>query len=273
LPPSHFPELRTLNLTPGELTLHAIETLASAPLLNQLTRLHLRFPSQFGPSTSVQRWRDATGRLFDTISPRLEGLSLYEFPPFLIEEFSEAFWPRLRTLFIMHAHVDGLPAYDFSRTPSLTALGVIQHPLSSGRNTNPLQVFDEGWPEASLKVLMLGKVPVDELRPWLAYPERFSLDFLSANVTGGRLRTEELTTYPLTRGLKGLAGSFTKAGFVGLKDPAVLSELHTIWNTDALSPSDLRWRGGARTVIQRDTFNAAQPTQNGWCGWGELLLG
>lgn len=191
-------------------------------------------------------------------------------PPFLVEEFSAVAWPRLRSLCIHHIHEEGLASYDFSNTPSLTTLSIYHGPGSTRFDPNPLEAFDDGWPESSLKVLCLGPVPVESLRPWLAYPERFSLDLLSADVQGrNRLTMSELASYPLTRGLKGLAGLFTNADLAPLVDPAILPDLHTVWSADRKLPHPLHWRGGSRTVIPRDDPKQSRqrPTRGEWCSW------
>lgn len=275
LPVGQLPELSTLNLDQGELTLAGLDALASTQTLQTITSLRLRFPMGVGSSADRRSWAEATSRLFAVVAPRLEHLSLQAFPPYLIELFGWLAWPRLRALEIRHVYEHGLSLYDFSNTPCLTTLSIIHQPGAGGGrfDPNPLQTFDDGWPEESLKVLALSSVPVEELRPWLAYPERFSLDFLSADVKGGRLQMEELASYPLTRGLKGLAGSFTNTDLTPLTDPTVLPELHTIWSEAPKPPPKLRWPGGMRAVIPTDEPRATHygPSRSGWCGWGDLF--
>jgi uncharacterized protein (TIGR02996 family) len=272
LPTDQFPELVELDLDQGELNVAAVEALAAAPVVQTLRKLSLRFPTVFGTNTAVARWRDATSRLFTAIAPQLERLDLHALPPFLVEAFSAVWWSRLKSLRVRHVHENGLPFYDFSRTPHLTELSIFhQSGSGAGRfDPNPMQALDDGWPEASLRVLNLGSVPVNELRPWLAYPERFSLDSLSADVKGGRLRVEELNSYPLTRELKTLKGPHTNAGLTALADPTVLPELHTIWSGETTTRAGLRWRGGVRTIIPKDLPDAwrSRPSRGNWCGGG-----
>lgn len=271
----HFPELTTLDLSAGELNLHALEALSVAPAARTLTHLRLRFPHEI-PAGDVTAWRTAAHRLFEAVAPRLERLTLHAFTPELIVTFTAVAWPQLRSLSLQHTRSHGLGLYDFSNLPNLAALTILHQSGAGGGRfaPNPLEAFDDGWPDASLKVLALGPVPADELRPWLAYPERFSLDFLSARVSGGRLRMEELTSYPLTRGLKGVAGAFTNHDLAPLADPTELSELHTVWCDEPQPLANLRWRGGTRTVVGKDKGDDWRhpPTRGHWCAWGDALM-
>jgi len=273
-PQGHFPELISLDLDQGELNLPALEALSIAPALRTLTHLSLQFPDSVRPFETPY-WYEATRGLFSRICPQVERLELHGLPPELANAFNGITWAELRSLSILHRYADGLSTYDFSQTPSLNALSIYKQPRLGQPDPNSLEAFDDGWPEASLRVLALGSVPVEELRPWLAYPERFSLDFLSADVKGGRLRMDELNSYPLTRGLKGLAGSFTNADLAPLADPTVLPELHTIWSGDTKPLPKLWWRGGTRTVIPKDGKDAwrERPSRASWCHWHDELFG
>jgi uncharacterized protein (TIGR02996 family) len=282
LPPDHFPELTTLDLDQGELTLHAVESLAAAPCLRTLRRLDVRFPDDL-PAEDVTHWQDATRRLFARLAPHLEDLRMRRLPWQLIGLFTVAEWVVLRSLTVEHTQETGLHFYDYSQTPSLTTLQMFDHPQPerTGRTPDPVEAFDT-WPEFDkLKVLSLGRVPGSQLRglcEWMSRHPGCALDFLSAfpqPADPSPMQPIELNDFSATRGLMALSGQFTNGDLAPLVNPGVLPECHTIWSGDADPPPSLRWRGGARTVIPKDPPDAWRhsPTRSHWCGWHDDLFG
>jgi hypothetical protein len=263
--------LTSLGFGDGDLSLNALETLAESAVLDSLTGLSVRFANEL-PLVDEQDWRAAADRLFAAVAPRLESLTL-ETPTAEVQAaFASAKWPQMKSVSLSATGSADVATLTAARLPRLRSLQV----WSSHRTTRP--VWSAGavdhfvrWPSLDrVNELTASGLTTDRLRELLHElhtPEMASLSVFAGRPGECRLSAADLAERDTFRGLKTLRGPFTNADLAALSDPEVLPELHTVWSGDSEPLTGLRWRGGVRTVIPKDTRDAwrIRPSRGSWC--------
>jgi uncharacterized protein (TIGR02996 family) len=281
LPAGHFPELTSLDLDQGELTLTAVRALAVAPVLAQLTRLSLRLPAVV-PVRELDDWEAAAATLFARLGERAAHLELQGMWPELVDLFAAVKWPNLRSLHLWPIHVSEFRGWTAADAPALRTLVVshlgrleVQRSWLDGHDLTALA----RWPALrGVNVLALGAVPAAHMQTFLAAVSAPRFDLFAARVepdTPTPLRLNQLAAHPCFGGLKAISGAFTNVDLAELSDPQVLPELHTVWSDDTHPAGPLPWAGGTRTVIQKDRRDEwrRRPSRGDWCGWYPELFG